>query len=818
MNQQRKTIYALRRQVLEGRYAPEPTEEEKKAGKTEPTRRCRPSRASTPSQSLADDRAPDAGAHVSTRSTAAAPVADRRRAGAATATAPVAARSGAAPLGSSTASSAPTPTSTGIVEDRTGTLDRLADEVALVDDPAARAHARPVARRCCRARHRRALSAQRARRGLGPRRAARGDQGALRLRARRIDEQGALERETLAEALWSEVEKVIEAREAEFPLPFFLYFARHFFLEEIDAALDRAPQVDGGAARGHRPARLRPEGSQAGVQEGRLRHLRRDDDQHQPQRLREAVPHAGPARGCAGGAAHRGRPAVAKPPTSMPPRRRAERARRSSRAAASRPQRQRRQRRRRRARPSRSAATSPRSAATIRAPAAAARNTRSATAPSPRRNRSRAPLRWPLALAGCRRGRRRRRLPDHAGGDAGGHAAHAACQTPASIRSAPATSCSAATRRRVRWAALDASGTLSGEQAFALPTGVTQAYYAVGGRRRRRATRVLIGLPRDRRGQRRRRAGPRRRPRRRISAAAAPPVAVVDLSGRRSRLQVVGGDDLVAQGDERRARLDRRRSRAWSTWPPSTPAGMLTGAAGRHLDAGDPQLLLPRVRARQGRSDRRLLQRPGRPRPTSTAPGWVIAETSEAGSVDATTLLGLRSPRRPAPGLTPTAAGYSLVWQDSRGRLAGRLHGGRDDARRAPYPFASATSFGGANLQPPARRPGAVRHRLRRAAGAPARRRALAARRRSGSRRPGAVIFPSINGDLGTVSALPVNGAGRDLRRLHQPDRRLAADRRQGVPQRGMLLAWNNRAADAAVLEQDRRMSREADETATSGS
>src|SRR5438128_2462552 len=34
MNQQRKTIYALRRQILEGRYAPEPTEAERKAGKT----------------------------------------------------------------------------------------------------------------------------------------------------------------------------------------------------------------------------------------------------------------------------------------------------------------------------------------------------------------------------------------------------------------------------------------------------------------------------------------------------------------------------------------------------------------------------------------------------------------------------------------------------------------------------------------------------------------------------------------------------------------------------------------------------------------
>src|SRR5262245_15242284 len=34
MNQQRKTVYALRRQVLEGRYVPEPSEEEKKKGKT----------------------------------------------------------------------------------------------------------------------------------------------------------------------------------------------------------------------------------------------------------------------------------------------------------------------------------------------------------------------------------------------------------------------------------------------------------------------------------------------------------------------------------------------------------------------------------------------------------------------------------------------------------------------------------------------------------------------------------------------------------------------------------------------------------------
>src|SRR5439155_18474645 len=43
-----------------------------------------------------------------------------------------------------------------------------------------------------------------------------------------------LEREALAEMLWADVEKIVEAREAEFSLPFFLYLSRYFFLEEID--------------------------------------------------------------------------------------------------------------------------------------------------------------------------------------------------------------------------------------------------------------------------------------------------------------------------------------------------------------------------------------------------------------------------------------------------------------------------------------------------------------------------------------------------------------------------------------------------------
>jgi preprotein translocase subunit SecA len=48
-----------------------------------------------------------------------------------------------------------------------------------------------------------------------------------------VDNQFA-EREVLVEKLWGEVEKVIQAREAEFSLPVFLYFARYFYLEEVD--------------------------------------------------------------------------------------------------------------------------------------------------------------------------------------------------------------------------------------------------------------------------------------------------------------------------------------------------------------------------------------------------------------------------------------------------------------------------------------------------------------------------------------------------------------------------------------------------------
>ena len=196
-----------------------------------------------------------------------------------------------------------------------------------------------------------------------------GAQGALRLRAPTSTSARSLEREALDEDRCGPRSRtVIEAREAEFSLPCLLYFARHFFLEEIDARwIEHLKAMEalreGIGLRGY--GQKDPE---AGVQEGRLHDLRRDDGHHRPQRLREAVPRAGRARRRHDGAAARS-PSASPRAHGRVGRRRRRRA--PPAATANRP----------RTKASRCAAISPKSAATIRAPAAAARSTRNATAP-----------------------------------------------------------------------------------------------------------------------------------------------------------------------------------------------------------------------------------------------------------------------------------------------------------------------------------------------------------------------------------------------------------------------------------------------------
>jgi preprotein translocase subunit SecA len=222
MNQQRKTIYALRRQVLEGKYHPTLNEAEIKAGKV----------ASVASSS---------GSHtIESLAKVVRPLLARM------------ADSLTEPPPGTDPANPPPPIPfdpalfrsaiyrqfgtyldvSGIQSDRTLTLDNLATSVAgmlvqqrerildvsedvlqeLVDTTcAAGSHAEDWDLDVLR-------TGMKERFGFEP----------------TLSTKGVMEIEKLTAHLWDEVEKIIEAREEEFGLPFFLYFTRHFMLEEID--------------------------------------------------------------------------------------------------------------------------------------------------------------------------------------------------------------------------------------------------------------------------------------------------------------------------------------------------------------------------------------------------------------------------------------------------------------------------------------------------------------------------------------------------------------------------------------------------------
>ena len=130
MNQQRKTIYALRRQVLEGRYAPEPSDEEKKKGKTAADSPVPTASGTHTVDSLAGVVRPTLARMVDALTQAPPPPPATPDAPAPPAT-PL-----TIPLDPDRLRSAiyrqygAYPDTTGAAEDRTGTLDRLARDVA----------------------------------------------------------------------------------------------------------------------------------------------------------------------------------------------------------------------------------------------------------------------------------------------------------------------------------------------------------------------------------------------------------------------------------------------------------------------------------------------------------------------------------------------------------------------------------------------------------------------------------------------------------------------------------------------------------------
>jgi len=228
MNQQRKTIYALRRQVLEGRYAPEPTEDEKKKGKT-----------------AADMPVPTESGKHTTDSLAKTvrPVLARMCEGLTEARAP----DPNSPDGFSVVKVELQPSflrsavyqqfgaypdPKGVLEDRMGTLDRLADEVG-----SSMVQQRERLLDLCEEILQGILDVT-----CPPNAHAEDwDLDALRAQTKErfnfepsVDESKIMERESLEDSMWADIEKVVEAREAELSLPGLLFYARRFFLQEID--------------------------------------------------------------------------------------------------------------------------------------------------------------------------------------------------------------------------------------------------------------------------------------------------------------------------------------------------------------------------------------------------------------------------------------------------------------------------------------------------------------------------------------------------------------------------------------------------------
>ncbi len=229
MNQQRKTIYALRRQILAGRYAPELSEADKKAGKVAKTpttsgkhtieklsgevrpvmARMLDSLTKGPSEEGAEGARFDASLD---RWVVTVPLDEKklrstiyRQFGAALEV-------------------------TGISDDRAGTLDRLAKEVAasLIQQR------ERILDLCEDVVHQ--LLLEHCPANIHP------EQWDMDILAKSVKERFGFEpkfkevhdRDSLAERLWTDIEKIIEARESEFTLPMFLYFARYFLSEEID--------------------------------------------------------------------------------------------------------------------------------------------------------------------------------------------------------------------------------------------------------------------------------------------------------------------------------------------------------------------------------------------------------------------------------------------------------------------------------------------------------------------------------------------------------------------------------------------------------
>jgi len=307
----------------------------------------------------------------------------------------------------------------------------------------------------------------------------------------------------------------------------------------------------------------------------------------------------------------------------------------------------------------------------------------------------------------------------------------------------------------VRWAALAADGTLSAEQAFELPAGATNPVYAVAGVETPGDT-VLIGyLTTGADG----------------TSGVLEVVAVV-ADGTQAPtppnavLTFAAGVPAASSVTMLSSRAGMNAGLAWVDSP--SHQVLFTTVSGAAQLVGQPISVAASTTMNAATELSCLIFSPGNDNLTltfldqtgdgSAPPTYVIAEANEGGSVDTTTTLSVASQMQNCATVTPTGTGYALVWQDITGSWLAVSAKVGAAVQVETYPFASASSFGGPNLQPPlvglapfgndfgvvlARATDVELWRLD----------------AMGNRKPGSLVFPTLAGNLGGVSALPVGAA-----------------------------------------------------------
>jgi hypothetical protein len=298
----------------------------------------------------------------------------------------------------------------------------------------------------------------------------------------------------------------------------------------------------------------------------------------------------------------------------------------------------------------------------------------------------------------------------------------------------------------VRWAALDAAtGQLGAEHAVPVPAHQGGPWFAVAGRGAPGDS-VLVAFTAPA-------ANGVDAELRVLATAADGSTAAPDLSVVAALLGGAGGQPTAAMGS---SRLGMAGGLAWAD-AGAIKAVVLSGS-GHPVTTVLPVDTVPALSCLAfvaGRNELALGYY-RYPDASSPSPSWVIAEMRESGGIESTLTLALKSDGAGCPQHVTPSGGYAMAWQNPQGSWLGVYDATSN--RFYTYPFAAAANFGGADLQPPLAglapmgsdyavtlaRPTSVE---------------LWRLSRVGTHRPGALVFPSAAGNMGSVSSVAVTGA-----------------------------------------------------------